>query len=67
MKKLNINIDKGGYQEKNGVTKFVPFPDVRPLSERVRKRTPSKKFDPKQGLLFDNSMRNCIGYIPSHE
>lgn len=62
MKKPHINIDKGGYQEKNGVTKFVPFPDVRPLTERAPKRTVSKKFDPKQGLLFDNSQRNCNGY-----
>lgn len=64
MKKLTINIEKGGYQQdRNGKVKFVPFPDVRPLSDRVKRPRVTKKYDPKQGLLFDNSQRNCNGYI----
>lgn len=67
MKKPTININKGGYHyedSKNSKTKFFPFPDVRPLTERTKHRTASKKFDPLQMLLLDNSQRNCTGYIP---
>jgi len=62
MKKLHINLDVGGWHNTlDGKTKFIPHPDVRPLNERIKRPKVSKKFDPLQKLLFDNSMKNCIG------
>ena len=63
---IKININQGQWVKNFKGDNYIPFPDTRPLTQRLGKRIkPNQEPDAMQVLLFDNSQRNCTGYIPS--
>ena len=66
-REIKININSGRWTQDYKGDEYKPFPDVRPLSSRIGKRIkPGQEPDARQKLLFDNSQRNCNGYMPEN-